>query len=296
MEQTQDSAPQYPQRPEAPSSIDRKKKGLVALVVVIVLLAVLAVVLLMLQQPGPGPGDQQEQVLTISHVEVTGTTTANVSFEEPTTTPHPVKLRVVLSTPTQSGTYIFPSNLDGVTLLKTSGDNVGTMTYWDPENNEKLDPGDMVILSGLQDGTRHNISFLWDPNDNLLGYKVFHTLPAPPVGQFTLADPTSNTTATITFGSLSKNVEPTDLMIILEKDGTAGSYTFPNNDDWVNLTLVAGTRLGDIMYRDYVNNSYVNQGDELLLSELTPSSDYILSLIWVPTNDVIDSIGFSLLA
>lgn len=289
-----DEAPQYQQvQPEPPSSSDRKKKELIALVVVIVILAIVALLLMMFLQPAPRPGTQQEHILTISNVEVTNATTANVTFGEPTTSPHPVKLKVILSTSAESGVYIFPSNDNGVTLIRTSGDNMGTMVYMDSQNNEKIDPGDMLLLTGLEDGTAHNISFLWEPNDNLIDYQKFVTLPGPPIGHFALADPTSNTTATITFGSFSKDVEPMDMYIILQKDGMQGTYVFPSNDDWTNLSIISGDNLGNITYRDLEDNGTVNAGDELLLSNLSPSSDYYIILVWQPTGEVIDTRNFS---
>ncbi|MFQ5884768.1 MAG: hypothetical protein ACE5IO_06680 [Thermoplasmata archaeon] len=293
METRADETPQHQQeQPYPPSPSGGKKEGMIALAVVIVILVVLVLLMLLLQQPGPGPGTTQAPDLTISNAEATSPTTANVTFGHTTTTPHPVKLKGVLSTSTQSGTYTFPSNLDGVTLFRTSGDDMGTIVYRDFENNEKIDPGDMLLLSDLQDGALHNLTIRWEPNDSLMAFSEFLTPEGPPVGQFAQANPTSNTTATIVFASFSKDVEPMNLMIILQKDGMEGAYTFPGNDDWTNLTLVSGVNVGNITYRDFADNGLVNAGDELRLSELSPATTYTIYVLWYD-GSTLDSMIFS---
>ncbi|UCD91812.1 MAG: hypothetical protein JSV43_06125 [Methanobacteriota archaeon] len=293
METSAEELPEYQEaQPEPPSDSDRKKKQLIAIVVVIVILAVLALLLILLQ-PAPDPGTEQEHILTISNVEVTNSTKANVTFGEPTNNPHPVKLKVIISTLTESGVYIFPSNMDGADLARISGDNMGFMVFRDFADNEKIDPGDMILMTGLEKGTLHNISIRWEPNDHLIDYQEFLTLPGPPYGQFALVDPTSNTTVNITFDSFSKDVEPMDMYIILEKDGIKGTYVFPSNDDWTNLSIISGDNLGNMIYRDVANNSIVNSGDLLLLSNLSPSSDFTITLVWEPTQVAIDVRSFS---
>lgn len=107
-------------------------------------------------------------------VKATSNTTALASFAGFSDPPVPTSLRVVLSTPTQSGTYFFPSNEDGVTLVKESGDDTGTFVYRDYGTNEKVNGGDELWISDLSPGTFYTLKML-SGEGQVLHTKVFTT-------------------------------------------------------------------------------------------------------------------------
>lgn len=111
--------------------------------------------------------------------------------------------------------------------------------------------------------------------------------PWPPI---VLVSPTA---ANVRLGHYEPHPNPTDLKVILELNGTqSGVYRFQNNDDDV-LIFESGTNIATIHYADLADNQHVNPGDVLKITDLYPDSDYVLKLIWSPTNDVVDSWKFS---
>ncbi len=111
--------------------------------------------------------------------------------------------------------------------------------------------------------------------------------PWPPI---TSVGPTA---ANVRLGHYEPHPNPTDLEVILELNGTqSGAYSFQSNDDDV-LIFESGTDIATIHYADLADNQHVNLGDVLKITNLYPDSDYVLKLIWSPTNDVVDTWKFS---
>ncbi|MEE9115981.1 MAG: hypothetical protein V3U09_03700 [Thermoplasmata archaeon] len=101
------------------------------------------------------------------------------------------------------------------------------------------------------------------------------------------------TAANVDLGRYVPDLKPTNLKVILELNGTqSGIYRFQSNDDDV-LIFESGTDIATIHYADLADNQHINLGDYLRITDLYPDSDYILKLIWSPTNDVIDTWKFS---
>ncbi|UCD92121.1 MAG: hypothetical protein JSV43_07820 [Methanobacteriota archaeon] len=113
-----------------------------------------------------------------------------------------------------------------------------------------------------------------------------------PIGQFTQVHSITDTTATVEFGTLTPDTAPVWVKIVFSTDSLSGSYNFPSNSDGTTLTH-HGVDIGTMVYRDYADDQVISSGDELLLSELSPSTDYTVKLVWVATGDLIDSIVFS---
>ncbi len=101
-----------------------------------------------------------------------------------------------------------------------------------------------------------------------------------PTGNWGGAEATSSTTAVATFAGFSTDPSPTSLTIILENSTHSGTYTFPSNNDGVALNKASGDNMGTITYKDYLDNSLVNQGDQLRFSDLGPGSTYSLRMVW----------------
>lgn len=115
----------------------------------------------------------------------------------------------------------------------------------------------------------------------------------PPTTQWGSIDVRSSTSADIQFMRFSYEPRPTQLRIILVRNGTdEGTYTFPTNDDGL-LTLTDGTDVGTLTYADLADNQRVNAGDEIRMTNLMPGGDYTIIMMWSPTGDQITSKNFS---
>jgi hypothetical protein len=101
------------------------------------------------------------------------------------------------------------------------------------------------------------------------------------------------TSVEICFGRLNPEPKPTDLGIVLVRNGTdEGWYRFQGDDDGP-LVLAGGVTVGTIVYADSEDNERVNRGDKLDITDLYPESDYKAILVWAPTGDVITRKTFS---
>lgn len=103
----------------------------------------------------------------------------------------------------------------------------------------------------------------------------------------------SSTEVVIDFDRINPEPRPMDIEIILVRNQTAeGIYEFSSNNDGA-LTLVGGTYVGRLTYEDLAGNQRINVGDQLRMTDLNPTSDYRLVMIWLPTGDQITSTSFS---
>ena len=228
-----------------------------------------------------------------SSISATSNSTAEAIFGTFSRDVDPIYLKIILQSDTQSGTYYLPSNNDGTILVLQSGVGLASIIYLDPLDNGKVDLGDQLSLTGLEDGEHYVIFMVWIPTDGLIDSEVFSTpVTTPPSCAWGPVLPTSNTTAEAVFGGFSVDPAPVNLKIYLERDGVSGVYNFPNNDDDITLALESGTNVGTIVYRDFVDNKRVNTGDKLMMSGLSPTSEYTIIMIWGPTGDALDTENF----
>jgi flagellin-like protein len=114
-----------------------------------------------------------------------------------------------------------------------------------------------------------------------------------PTGQFGPYDEKSSTEVWLEFARVTPEPRPTQLEIVMIRNGTTqGTYNFPDNFDG-QLNLVDGTDVGTLTYEDYLNNQRVNTGDEIKMTNLLPGTDYTCIMFWSPTGDQIASKDFS---
>ena len=118
-----------------------------------------------------------------------------------------------------------------------------------------------------------------------------------PTGDFSGAQKTGTTTEKLTFGPFSKDTKPTDIKLVVA-NGTATPYTWTFTADTSGGLTCNGTqdKLSGISFTDLAGDSKVSSGDYVTLtfSGAGPGTyTWIVSIIHVPTGDVIGDISFS---
>ncbi|MGD0057358.1 MAG: hypothetical protein ABSB83_05840 [Methanomassiliicoccales archaeon] len=121
-----------------------------------------------------------------------------------------------------------------------------------------------------------------------------------PTGSFAGVQKAGNTTEKVFFDSFNKDVKPSDIEIaIVNQTGTGSStYTMPTTDLSGNLTSVARgtlTGVGSIAYTDLAQDKKISNQDYITIQFTFPvsgSMSYKVSMIYVLTDSVIDSITF----
>ncbi len=114
-----------------------------------------------------------------------------------------------------------------------------------------------------------------------------------PQGQFSSVNVETNTTAEAVFAKLTNDPAITKLKVVLEVGANSGTYSFPAATSGTVANFDAGTDLGNIEYRDAIDNEKVNIGDKLYLTDLSTGSEYTIYMIWAATGDEIDHEDFT---
>ncbi len=105
-------------------------------------------------------------------------TTVDIEFAKLNPEPAPMKLEIsLIRNGTEEGKYGFSSNDDGVLTL-ISGQDVGTLTYYDLADNQKVNIGDRIRLSDLTPNSDYNLIVIWSPSGDKITSKEFRTLSA----------------------------------------------------------------------------------------------------------------------
>ena len=114
----------------------------------------------------------------------------------------------------------------------------------------------------------------------------------PPRGTFQPPVIKSSTEVNIDFGVITPEQRPMNLGINIESNDTKeGRYSFSSNDEGY-LAFVGGTDVCDIRYTDLADNQWVNYGDGLRITSLSPGTEYKVTLIWTVKGDAITSTTF----
>ncbi len=230
-----------------------------------------------------------------SQIIATSSTSATAVFSGFTDNPpQPIDLKVFIWKDSLSGTYIFPSNANGTTLTLESGNLLVIMQYNDYLNNLRVNAGDELLLSGLDEGEDYVLVLIWALLEYYLDIEVFSTIDqVVPTGVWGQKIVLSSTEVHVEFGKVSSDPRPTQLKIILIRNMTVeGTYVFTSDFDGP-LALSSGTNVGTLTYADLADNERINTGDKLMITNLWPGSDYIIRMIWAPTGDQITSTTFS---
>ncbi|UCD91617.1 MAG: type IV pilin N-terminal domain-containing protein [Methanobacteriota archaeon] len=138
----------------------------IATILMVAITVVLAAVLyIMVIGLAPPPGDRPPPGQF--NARATSNTTAEAEFAGFSQSPPPINLKIVLSTDTASGTYAFGANADGTVLALESGVSMGTITYRDYANNNLVNTGDELLMTGLDTGTFYTIKMLWKDGSSM---------------------------------------------------------------------------------------------------------------------------------
>jgi hypothetical protein len=98
-----------------------------------------------------------------------------VEFGRVTPRPEPVDMNLVLvRNGTTAGRYAFASNNDGE-LTFFNGEEVGTLTYADLADNERIDIGDKIVLTNLAPDSNYELIMIWVPTGDDVTSTTFST-------------------------------------------------------------------------------------------------------------------------
>lgn len=184
--------PQYPQQyppqaypppyyiPYAPPKKDDKKLWIVVVIVIIVVFVlpmVMAAVLYFVviglaPMDFPGP---QVPTGTWGAKTLVSSTAINIDFGKVNPEPRPVDLEIILiRNGTAEGVYSFSGNDDGALTL-SRGVNIGTLTYADLADNQRINIGDQLKLTGLNPNSDYRIIMIWGPTGDQITSTGFST-------------------------------------------------------------------------------------------------------------------------
>lgn len=176
-------APQQPYPPPyyyayPPPKKDSAKLIIILVVILVVLPVILSVVLyIMVIGLEPESSVMNTPQGAFSSVQVTGNTTAEATFAMITGHTPMTDLRIILETGTSSGGYSFPCSASGTVASLDSGSDLGTITYWDFLDDDEVDSGDMLYLTGLDRNSDYTIYLMWAPNGEMMDHEDFTTPP-----------------------------------------------------------------------------------------------------------------------
>jgi hypothetical protein len=102
-------------------------------------------------------------------------TAVDIQFARVTPEPRPVQLEIILvRNYTDQGRYTFPDNDDGQLTL-AAGTDLGTLTYEDYLDNQRVNTGDEIRMTGLSPGSDYTIIMFWGPTGDQIASKDFST-------------------------------------------------------------------------------------------------------------------------
>lgn len=177
---------QYPQYPYAPPYYGpfpppkKDKTGVIVAVVVALAIAVAVVPMLMsffmFTPYGDATYDDYEVPMAFdSSVEVEGPTKARVQLTNFSRDPAATEFEViVMRDGTFEGTYQFTNDHDCDLVLK-SGQDVGSLSYRDTNNNFELDPGDEISMTDLMPDSSYEVIIVYLSTGYHSTYASFRT-------------------------------------------------------------------------------------------------------------------------
>lgn len=172
----QNYGPPYYQ-PYPPPKRDDKKIMIIILIVVIVVFVVPTVLaaVLYLMVIDLAPTDSVVPTGVWGSKTLISSTSISVDFGKVNPEPRPVYLSIILiRNGTEQGRYVFNSNSDGA-LSIISGVPVGTLTYRDLTDNERVNTGDSLLITDLQPNSDYSLKMIWAPTGDQITTTSFST-------------------------------------------------------------------------------------------------------------------------
>jgi flagellin-like protein len=115
-----------------------------------------------------------------------------------------------------------------------------------------------------------------------------------PTGGFSGVQKTSTTTEKLIFGPFSKDTSPSDIKLsVANGTGTPATFTYSSTHSSFNGTLDG---VSAIDFVDLASDSKISNGDYLTMTfswEGTGSSSWVVSIVYVPTGDIVGDESFS---
>jgi len=138
--------------------------------ITVVLAAVLYIMVINIPDPSRIPPTG-----TWGKTEVKSSTEVTADFGVITPEQRPVDLKIILiRNETAQGLYSFSSNDDG-TLILESGTDVGTLTYADLVDNQRVNNGDQMRMTDLAPGSSYELKMAWVPTGDQIDSTTFST-------------------------------------------------------------------------------------------------------------------------
>jgi FlaG/FlaF family flagellin (archaellin) len=106
-------------------------------------------------------------------------------------------------------------------------------------------------------------------------------------------DSVSPTSFDARFGDFEPDIKPTGLKIMVEFEGDEGTYTFSSDYD-DNLTYSDGVDICDMYYNDQMDNGWINIGDFVRITNLSPGGTYTLYVLDAVTGGQIVTQSYTL--
>ncbi len=102
-------------------------------------------------------------------------TSVEICFGRLHPVPNPTALDIILvRNATDEGRYVFQSDDDGPLVL-ADGVSIGTIVYADSEDNERVDLGDKLDITGLHPASNYEIMLIWTPTGDVITKETFST-------------------------------------------------------------------------------------------------------------------------
>ena len=167
--------------PYAPPKKDDKKLWIVVVIVIIVVFVLPMVMAAGLYfvviglAPTDFPPGAQVPTGTWGAKTIVSNTAVNIDFGKVNPEPMPVNLEIILvRNLTTEGVYSFSGNDDGALTL-SRGVNIGTLTYADLADNQRINIGDQLKLTGLNPNSDYTIKMIWVPTGDQITSTSFST-------------------------------------------------------------------------------------------------------------------------
>ena len=163
------------EKPSRKRNLAHKINLVILLAVIIFCLTVFAFALYVAMTSG-FRGPIQYPTGSFHSVQANNTTTALAVFGSISNNPEPVDLIIQLETDTAIARYSWNGNGDGEILERDPTDlDLGSITYHDLDNNEEVNRGDYLEISGLSPDSDYTIRLIWNPSGDEITWSSFST-------------------------------------------------------------------------------------------------------------------------